>query len=196
MKKTLLFSLCLFTITAQAQKPELVLPAIHSSPIRDICFSADSRYMATCAGSEIKLWEQKTGRLIRTIQSSLPIAEIALSKDGSRLVCGTYCGATQFLQDQGKVPDINTEVQLWDMVSGKKLRSLEAFGKPVCIEHAEISDDGNQVIALYGKQITLWDARSGVEKWTIEGKGNADFSPDGAHLMLNHYGTLSVDCVA
>jgi len=182
-------------LSAQAQKPELVLPAIHATPIMDICFSADSRFMATCAGSEIKLWEQKTGRLLRSIQTPLPNAEIALSKDGSRLVCGTFCGATEYLEDQGSKPDINTEVQVWDMVSGKKLRTLKALGKPIRIQHVEISDDGNQAIAIYNELITLWDAHSGAEKWTIEGRGYGDLSPDGAHLMLNHYGTLSwVDC--
>jgi hypothetical protein len=195
MKYPLLLTLCLVALSTQAQKPELVLPTIHSSPIMDICFSADNRFMATCAGSEIKLWEQKTGRLIRTIQTPLPIDNIALSKDGSRLVCGTFCGATEYLEDQGSKPDINTEVQIWDMVSGKKLRTLKALGKPIRINRVEISDDGNLAIAMFANQITLWDVLSGAEKWKIEGRGKADFSPDGAHLLLNQYGPLSwVDC--
>ena len=194
MKKPLLLSLCLVACTLQAQKPELVLPAIHSSPIMDICFSSDSRYMATCAGKEIKLWEQKTGRLLRTIQTPLPIAEIALSKDGSKLVCGTFCGATSYEQDGGYKPDINTEVQLWDMVSGKMLRSLKAFGKPNCIESVRVSDDGNQAVAFHADGISLWDTRSGKET-KVEGRGAGDFSPDGSHLMLDENGKLSwVDC--
>lgn len=175
MKYPLLLTLCLVALSTQAQKPELVLPTIHSSPIMDICFSADNRFMATCAGSEIKLWEQKTGRLIRTIQTPLPIDNIALSKDGSRLVCGTFCGATEYLEDQGSKPDINTEVQIWDMVSGKKLRTLKALGKPIRINRVEISDDGNLAIAMFANQITLWDVLSGAEKWKIEAEGKPIF---------------------
>ncbi|MFN0173795.1 MAG: caspase family protein [Saprospiraceae bacterium] len=195
MNKTLLLSLCLVAISAQAQKPELVLPAIHSTPIMDICFSADNRFMATCAGSEIKLWEQKTGRLLRSIQTPLPVENIALSKDGSRLVCGTFCGVHEYQEERDNKPNINTEVQVWDMVSGKKLRTLKALGKPIRIQYVEIADDGNQAMAIYGGQITLWDARSGGEKWVIEGSGKGDFSPNGTHLMLNNKGTCSwVDC--
>ena len=200
MKKTILLATMtgLAVLTLSAQKPALVLPTIHSRPILQVCFSADNRFMATSAGTEeIKLWEQKTGRLIRTVQTPLPVSNISLSKDGARLVCGTYCGVSEYTESaDGVKPDINTEVQVWDMVSGKKLRTLKALGQPIRIEHVEISDDGNLALATFKEQITVWDVRSGAEKWTIEGWGIGDFCPDGANLLLNqNNGTLSlVDC--
>ncbi len=179
--------LCLTVLTAQAQKPELVLPAIHSTPIMDVCFSADNHFMASCAGNEIKLWEQKTGRLIKTILTHLPVAQIALSKDGTKLALATFCGASEFQQDDGVVPNINTEVQVWDMVSGKMLRTLKALGKPIRIHGVEISENGQFVLAHFNAKITCWDALSGAEKFQLEmsGRPRLRFSPDGSHFLLD-----------
>lgn len=191
MKSLTFFLFWLSALSLSAQKPELVLPAIHATPIRAICYSADSRFMATCAGNEIKLWEQKTGRLMRTIQTPLPVERLALSKDGSVLVCGTYCGSNPFLEDQGYKPDINTEVQIWDMVAGKKTRTLKAFGSPVCISAVALSNDGSLATAMFDGQLVLWDTRSGMEKWKTSAAGSIKFSVDGSHLLLNDAGTLS-----
>jgi uncharacterized caspase-like protein/WD40 repeat protein len=187
MKQIFLLSLLFAGITLQAQKPELVLPALHSSEIVDVCFSSDNRFMATCASDakEIKLWEQKTGRLIRTVQTSLPIGQIALSNNGSRLVCAS----SKYSEEP------NTEVQLWDMVSGHKLRTLKALGNLTPIAHVAISADGNKAIAIIDHEITLWDLRTGSEEWRIEGSGKGHFSSDGNHFLLEESSSLSwVDC--
>ncbi len=185
MKITLL--LCLTALTAQAQKPVLVLPAIHASPIKDVCFSTDNHFMASCAGKEIKLWEQKTGRLIKNILTALPVAQIALSKDGTKLALATFRGASEMQQDDGVVPNINTEVQVWDMVSGKMLRTLKALGKPIRIHEVEISENGQLVLAHFNGKITCWDALSGTEKFQLDalGRPRLRFSPDGSHFLLD-----------
>ncbi len=175
----------LLAIFARAQKPELVLPTIHTEPILDITFSGNGQYMASCAGKEIKLWEQKTGLLLKTIQTKLPISKIALSGDGSKLAVGTFCGVSEFLESgEGTAPNINTEVQVWDLVSGKMLRTLKALGAPIRIQQVDISDDGQLVLALYSKKVTCWDTNSGLEIFQVEGKGSVHFSPDGAHFLL------------
>ena len=180
--------LCLSALAAQAQKPELVLPTIHSNPISEVRFSADNRFMVTCAGSELKLWEQKTGRLLKTIPTPLPVSDIAVSKDGTKLAVGTYCGASEYLEDQGNVPDINTEVQVWDMVSGKMLRKLKVLGKPIRINEVEISENGQLVLAHFDGNITCWDANSGAEKFKIPEEcrwPKLRFSSDGSHFLLD-----------
>ena len=180
--------LCLSALAAQAQKPELVLPTIHSNPISEVRFSADNRFMVTCAGSELKLWEQKTGRLLKTIPTPLPVSDIAVSKDGTKLAVGTYCGASEYLEDQGSVPDINTEVQVWDMVSGKMLRKLKVLGKPIRINEVEISENGQLVLAHFDGNITCWDANSGAEKFKIPEEcrwPKLRFSSDGSHFLLD-----------
>jgi hypothetical protein len=194
MKKTIFFVLCLIAYTISAQKPELVLPAIHSTPVNSLFYSQDNRFMATCAGYEIKLWELKSGRLIRTILSPFLIADIALSEDGSKLVCAASCTENRFPTEYDS-PEFNTEVQVWDMVAGEKLHTLIAFNEPVCINNVAISNDGNLVTAGYGDRTSLWDTRSDGAIWESEYLGAGTFSPDGTHLMSNVNGTLSwVDC--
>ncbi len=191
--KTLLLALCLLALTLKAQKPDLVLPTLHVSRVQGTCFSADSRFMATHAGSEIKLWDVKSGRLLRTILlPSCAIGGIALSKDGSRLVCITLCD-TNSMRTENDEYQVNTEVQVWDMVAGKKLHTLIAF-KSTLFYHefvgyfhqynVGISDDGNWATASYEDTTALWDTRSGREKWKSEYLGTGIFSPDDQHLVF------------
>ncbi|MFZ4632914.1 MAG: caspase family protein [Saprospiraceae bacterium] len=199
MKKTLLLALCLLALTLKAQKPDLVLPTIHSSIVKGTCFSADSRFMATHAGSEIKMWDVKSGRLLRTIPSpSCEIGDIALSKDGSRLVCITLCDKNS-IGEEGDEYQVDTEVQVWDMVAGKKLHTLIAF-KSTLFYHefagyahqykVGISDDGNWATASYEETTALWDTRSGREKWKSEYLGTGKCSPDGQHLVFVRQDTV------
>ncbi|OAV44973.1 caspase family protein [Lewinella sp. 4G2] len=48
-----------------AQGPELVLPTNHTEPIRGLVLSKDGRTVASSSGTDVKLWEYRTGRLIK-----------------------------------------------------------------------------------------------------------------------------------
>ncbi|HAD14839.1 MAG TPA: hypothetical protein DCF33_20620 [Saprospirales bacterium] len=96
--------------------------------------------------------------------------------------------------DSGVIPNINTEIQLWDMVSAKKIRTLKSFNQPVCIENVTISEDGKWAIARYEDKATLWDTGAGKEKWTIKIQGNPVFALDGTHLAIGGNSLHWVDC--
>lgn len=74
----------------QKNLPQLVVQSGHTDGVLTCAFSPDSKLIATGGrDNAIRIWETKTGRLIRTLTGHRdPILSVAFSEDGTQLVSG------------------------------------------------------------------------------------------------------------
>jgi len=135
------------------------LAVLKGSPdnIKGLVFLESSAKIASTAGKwnkekkawegEIKIWDAKTGKEIRSIKGhSDPIESLALSKDG------------KFLASAGD----DQTVKIWDLASGKDIQTLK--GHTGVIHAVVFSSDGKK-LATAGddKTVKIWDSASGKE---------------------------------
>jgi len=162
-----------FRIGADGKKVELP-PKMAAPDPRSLCLP---RYV-------IKVWDVASGEEKVSIDSSLNLAAVALSPDGSRVA---FSGAT------GSAKRPTQQIQLWSIATNKKLLTLEG-GSPE--GGLLFSPDGTRLTAPFRPQgdgdpqpcrLKIWDANSGKELFVLSTKGNITsqdlaFSPDGKRL--------------
>ncbi len=148
----------------------------HRSSITDIKFSPDGSTIATSSHDHtVKLWEAKTGKLVRTLAGHWwYVMSIVFSPDGAALVSGSY----------------DRTIKIWDIHTGAVLRTLEGHNTGIrCIA---LSPDGKTVASgtgsdgLQSENITrTWDMRTGEKLLILPHDGEVDrvaFSPDGTSI--------------
>ena len=64
---TLLSGMAMYAYS-QTKIPKLVVNMGHTAPIESIRLTEDQKYIISCAKKETKLWDFKTGRLIRNLK--------------------------------------------------------------------------------------------------------------------------------
>ena len=130
-------------------RPELVLQTGHTGAINAIALSSDGRFLVS--GSEdstIKLWDLATGNVLRTLYGhEKPVLAVAVSGDGRLMASGggdssvrvwdvTTGGVRIFGAHTSPIKEVAfsadsrqlaslgaTELKLWDVASGRELRS-------------------------------------------------------------------------
>jgi WD40 repeat protein/uncharacterized caspase-like protein len=150
-------------ISAFASDPKRVdLAAISPDGLRVVSFGDFSE-------GKIKLWDAKSGRLIRVFSQDSANA-LAFSPDGSRILAGCFDKTTK----------------LWDAASGQLLRTLT---NPGPVWSAAFSPDGTQILAGdTANNLVLWDIATGRKLRSFPGHTGAiyhgvAFSPDGSHAI-------------
>jgi WD40 repeat protein len=149
----------------------------HSGAVRSVCWSPDGRYLASGgSGKTIQLWEPRAGLLLRTFTSPSEghtVRAVAWSPDGKTLAS---CNG-------GTKPIAAIAVNLWDVVSGRILRSLEEHNEDVT---AIVWSPDATRLASAGKdnRIRIWDPATGRLLRSIETNMVAAlaWSPDGKTL--------------
>jgi len=144
-----------------ASQPELLYTLRgHESPITNLSFSPAGDLLAT--GSEdgtAKLWDLRSGRLVRTLRGHAgTVGSVAFARGGRTLATGGADGT----------------VKLWDAASGRLLRTLLDGGYPVAF-----SPNGRLLAAASGNAVNLWNTRSWHLLTTLRG---SDFPPGGPSL--------------
>ncbi|QHG19052.1 WD40 repeat domain-containing protein [Nostoc sp. ATCC 53789] len=143
----------------------------HSEKVTSVAISPDSQTLVSgCADKTIKVWNLKTGKLIRTLTEDLgKISSVAISPDGHYFAVG-IC----------QHPKSN--VKVWNLNSDKLLHTLLGHQKPVnCIA---ISPDG-QILASGSNKIKIWNLHKGDRistLWHSFAVNAAAISPDGTIL--------------
>ena len=143
----------------------------HSEKVTSVVISPDSESLVSgCADKTIKVWNLKTGKLIRTLTEDLgEISSVAISSDGHFLAVGSC-----------QHPRSN--VKVWNLNSRKLLHTLLGHQKPVnCIA---ISPDG-QILASGSNKIKIWNLHKGdriCTLWHSFAVNAAAISPDGTIL--------------
>jgi WD40 repeat protein len=158
-----------------------------------VAFSADGA-MLVCGQAQggARLWETKTGRLLRACKAPRPQAaagdrpftSIALSPDGGTLVTNSV-DADSFFYEPAK---------LWDVQTGKLQKEFADKGHGA--HPVALSPDGS-ILAAGGKSVRLWDVRTGKLLRELSGHlkitESITFSADGRLLVSGgSYGTTNI----
>lgn len=173
-------------VAAQAamSAPIEVIPTIgHASDVKALAFSRERGLIAS--GSEdktIKLWDGRTGRLLRTFNGhELGVTAVAFSAD-ERLIASGSADKT---------------VRLWDAAQGgRPLRSLAGHSENITA--IAFSNDGGRIVSgSDDRSLKLWDVSTGRRLLNFTGHRESvvavSFSPDGRRLISGSKdGTLRI----
>ena len=153
-----------------AQIPKLVLPIGHHGSATDFQYSPDGRIILTLAPDQTaKVWDAKTGLLLYTIGGyKNEIVSAVISPDSK--IIATASGPDHLCR-------------LWDLVSGKLLRTLDyppskkyySFND-IC--YIRFSPKGKTLLSCaYDDSYRLWDVQSGKLLFTqqlLKGHGEEE----------------------
>ncbi|MBW4693375.1 MAG: caspase family protein [Lyngbya sp. HA4199-MV5] len=163
--------------------------------IHQVTFSPDQRYLATAGDNgTVLLWSLETQR-VETVFSwhgdagqalsganpvaarpKTPIAAIAFSPNGKQLAA---------------IAQNSTEVQLWDVASGKRVQTLGGFKVPV--SQLAFSPCGRWIAASAGSEVRVWEVQSGRSRATLRHAApvtSVSFHPND-HALLTTSGTMA-----
>ena len=153
-------SLKMFTFEGQWSEPRTLAP--HAFRVLALDFSPDGNLLASGGGEpsrsgEIKLWDTRTGALVRSLPETLhtdTVFGLRFSPDGKKLA--TAAG-DKFLK-------------IVDIASGKEIKSFEGHTSHVLA--VDWSEDGKK-LATGGADnvVKIWDAESGDQVRTLLGPG-------------------------
>jgi WD40 repeat protein/serine/threonine protein kinase len=130
---------------------------VHAAPCDAVAWSADGRLIATGGQDRIvRIWDARTGKQLRELSGhARTVSGVAFSRDGKRLVSASGGIERQFPRlgvpnplnlpsdTQDEVPDL----KIWDVDTGKELRSFSLPGKGPGMA---LSPDGETVAATFG----------------------------------------------
>ncbi len=159
-----------------------------------MCWSPNGRYLATSHYRAARVWEDATGRLLRSLDHPAMVCSLAWTPDGRTLTCGLDDGTIRLWdpavgEERGRftghtaaVPDVkwspdgktlasasdDRSVRLWSAESGKCLRVLLSPGsKMTCVAW---SPTGEEIATVGGDQAPrILDAARGEIQWSAGG---------------------------
>src|SRR5688500_2755691 len=118
------------------------LPPGHTSSFSSVAFSPDgARVLSGSSDQTAKLWDAATGQLIRTFTGHVDldwVGPVAFSPDGARVLAGSFrLGGGNNLW--------NVMVQLWDVATGRLIRTFAGSG--AIVHSLAFSPDGARVLS-------------------------------------------------
>jgi WD40 repeat protein len=165
------------SITAATATIQPILDEVRSkgwnADIRSVAHSADGgRIVTVDAQRSIRVWDARSGRLIRTFDGSEPGARhweygnVGLSPDGTRLLTGAF-----------------KTVKLYSVDDGRLIRSSQ--GHEGGVTAISFSADGRTALSTGDdKTVKLWDGRTGTPLRTLRAHANRV-----AKAVFSHRGT-------
>ena len=162
----------------------------HADVVYSVSFSPDGNSIASGGWDEtIRLWDARTGTLIRTLaRKSVPSVQDAptLGRRSHGSYNKDFVYSVSFSPDGNKIASGSRDgtVRLWDAGTGDLIHTLTGHTSEVY--SISFSPDGNTIASAGGwkdKTVRLWDARTGTLVRTLTGHTDdvrsVAFSPDG-----------------
>ena len=159
---------------------ELLTLKGHSGSVESVSFSPDGRRIVSGSSDEtLKVWDAETGLVLLTLEGHDYVTSVAFSPDGKRIVSGSK----------------DDTLKVWDAETGQEILTLK--GHSGSVESVAFSPDGRRIVSgsfrfiqaaryLVG-EIKVWDAETGQETLTLEGRSvgttSVIFSPDGRRIV-------------
>lgn len=160
----------------QTQQPDGSLGAIvdlkrHGGQLWSTAFVPETEDVLTVGGSDVRLWDSKTGRPKLSFNQHGTVASARFSPDGELIVTSSW----------------DNTAKIWNSKTGRVIRKLEN-GHSGFVNSAVFSPDGQFVLtASDDTSAKLWTVASGDVVRTFEGHQDrirsASFSPNGEFII-------------
>ncbi len=145
-----------------------------SAKVKCVAFAPDGKRIASSDEENIRIWEAKSGKLLRTLpwkdRYSYSILDLSFSPDGQYLLSAH--GTSPFLK-------------LWDSKKGALIHTLK--GRGTSCTKATFSPDGKYILAGCGMNLLYWETASGQAVPYME---DLQYEPD-AELPKNKVGYVA-----
>lgn len=143
----------------------------HTGTVNAIAFSRDGEYAASGSDDRtVRLWENPSGKLLATLESSAEVFAVAFSDNG------------KWLLSAGR----DRVLRLWDLQARKQVRVFR--GHTDAVRCVAISRDGKRAVSgSDDRSIRVWDLASGDEVTDLNGHTEAvtsvAWSNDGEKIL-------------
>ncbi len=132
----------------------------HTDYVYESDFSVDGQRIVTSSDDlTAKVWETKTGKLLRSFKHPKAVLDATFIAGNSRIVTG----------------DDDGFVRVWDVTSGKELLKQKAHDDGV-VALAVSQDQSKFLTGGYDSKIRMWDAKTAKQLQIFEGHERAVYS--------------------
>jgi WD40 repeat protein len=139
--------------TAGPAAPRSEFISVSPNTSAAMALSTDGRLIATGTHSTVRVWDARSGRMLRELAHGSEILAVAFSPDGQSL-------ATATTHRPGGPPAV---VWLWSVADSRRPRSLAPTAGPA--EALAFNPDGRQLLTAHRDGLVLWEASTGRPVW-------------------------------
>lgn len=162
-------------------------------PVSALAFSPDSATLASGGGDKlVRLWDMASGELRRSPAGHAEwICSLAFSPDGKSIASGAcewgFHRGHDWIRPGGNDGE-PCEWKLWDVASGKLLRSVDERGRMLSLAFAP---DGKSLACSIGKELRLYDLSAENSGRVVTSHDatitSIAFTPDGAAVITGSH---------
>lgn len=157
-----------------------------------IAFSPDGGNLAIASHSGVRLWDVDTGEntLTLTTDGIRDVRCVVFNHKGS-ILASASASASHVIHVGGsraKEANLNNFIHLWDVATGKHLKTLAHTGHTHDIHRVGFSPNGDTLASASSNEIHLWDVATGKKAKSFKRRKDSirsiAFSSDGRTLTI------------
>jgi WD40 repeat protein/serine/threonine protein kinase len=123
----------------------------HQGTVRAVCFSDDGRIAVSgSTDNTLRAWETSTGFQLQDVDMAMELTALCLNHDGSLALTGSQ---NVYLNDY--------TVRLWDIKTGKWLRTFDARHKAAVLALCMTANQKYAITASADKTLCVWQVETG-----------------------------------